>query len=478
MSDTVAASPFKALYAACCYFVKLSTVAVLSTIRFIANGPRFYTWDYRAHVTRDIVAYMFSHRPAAGELDLADILFGSTSPSDPVLKMRNGYAIKFAIPAYPLEESLLPNAGVWADKLREVARDSVGVQMPAEYLISDRRVAGDVADSLGAIHTMAPGDKLKEAAQDAADMPAQTECLLPDSKINHGQDSASVIRKAPLVDKTKKAVLHLHGGAYVAGSLRTYRHLHLKLSKSTGMRVYGFEYRLAPDHQYPAQLYDAYCALRHLREIGYKDSDITLSGDSAGGNLVLALWQLTRAQFSAFILLSPRVDVVSKRESWKRNAIIDILPQYNIHDLECSTRKLLAREKRVDRQLLELLNDPFISPIHADLSNMPPTLIQVGTAEVMYDDIYEFAMRAIDQNTTSDGHCKTIDFQVFTGEVMYDDIYEFAMRAIDQNTTSDGHCKTIDFQVFTGGIHVFQAFPFMPNLDRAWEAVQKFTQLL
>ncbi|KAI8319812.1 alpha/beta-hydrolase [Martensiomyces pterosporus] len=244
------------------------------------------------------------------------------------------------------------------------------------------------------------------------------------------------IHKTP-PNGSEKIILHFHGGAYVAGTLEQYRRLHLMLSRNTGMRVYGFAYRLAPQSQFPTQLYDAYCALQHLREIGYKDRDIVLSGDSAGGNLVMALWQLTRAQLGALILLSPRVDVTSKRESWKQNASVDILPQYNLFDPGCSTRKLLAPEGPVTQELLQLLEDPFVSPIHADLKKMPRTLIQMGTAEVMYDDIREFARRATEQGDTG---------------------------------------ASIDLQVFRDGFHVFQAVPFVMNAERAWDAIGAFAR--
>ncbi|KAJ1824887.1 hypothetical protein LPJ56_002781, partial [Coemansia sp. RSA 2599] len=225
----------------------------------------------------------------------------------------------------------------------------------------------------------------------------------------------------------RKAVLYMHGGAFVTGGRFDNLPVALSLSSSTEMPVYLLDYRLAPATKYPGQLYDAYCAFRFLVDnLGYSIGDIVFAGDSAGGNLALALWQLTREPVAGLVLLSPRVDVVSARRSWKTNIEWDILPEYNVEDPGSSLAQLLEQG---DRQRLE---DPFLAPIHASLDALPPTLIQAGTREVMLDDIREFVRRVRLQGNT---------------DVVYTE--------------------------YAGGFHVFQSFSLgAANSVRAWKQVQ------
>ncbi|KAJ1720613.1 hypothetical protein LPJ53_004777 [Coemansia erecta] len=179
--------------------------------------------------------------------------------------------------------------------------------------------------------------------------------------------------------------LLLHGGAYVTGGRTEYRVLAVRMSRELALPVYVVEYRLAPATKYPGQLYDALRALDFLERRGHAASSVVVLGDSAGGNLALALWQATRAPFAGLVLLSPRVDVVSRRPSWARNMHRDILPRFDWH--QGSLALLLLEEDRVEE-------DAFLAPVHADLTGAPRMLVQVGTGEVMLDDVRAFVLRA------------------------------------------------------------------------------------
>ncbi|KAJ2426885.1 hypothetical protein GGF47_001996 [Coemansia sp. RSA 2524] len=204
------------------------------------------------------------------------------------------------------------------------------------------------------------------------------------------------------------------------------------MARASQMRVLGFSYRLAPTHTYPVPLYDAYMAYKHVRHMGYADTQIVVAGDSAGGNLALALWQLTRATFHALVLFSPRVDVVSFRQSWKSYNHIDILQAYDIQDPVSPIHQLLVPNNK-SLSDLDVLSDPFVAPIHADFTGLPPTLVQMGGAEVMGDDIQEFTKRARMQGAH------------------------------------------IELQVYDNMFHVFQAsLPKTQHLDEAWDNVHAF----
>ncbi|KAJ2501787.1 hypothetical protein GGH96_001656 [Coemansia sp. RSA 1972] len=198
---------------------------------------------------------------------------------------------------------------------------------------------------------------------------------------------------SPIPDTSEFIVLYMHGGAYISGSARQYRGMHVRMARASRMRVLGFSYRLAPSYTFPVPLYDAYMAYKHVRHMGYADNQIVVAGDSAGGNLVLALWQLTRAPFRALILFSPRVDITSFRQSWKTYERVDVLHAYDIQDPVSPIHQLLVSTSK-SLGNLDVLSDPFVAPIYADFKGLPPTLVQMGGAEVMGDDIREFTKRA------------------------------------------------------------------------------------
>ncbi|KAI7823708.1 Alpha/Beta hydrolase protein [Kickxella alabastrina] len=191
----------------------------------------------------------------------------------------------------------------------------------------------------------------------------------------------------PKGEPKRSVVLYFHGGAYISGSPQLYQTLLSKLTQTTGMLVCTPSYRLAPQTKYPGQLYDAYCAYQDMLQ-HHNAEDILLAGDSAGGNLALALWQLTRAPVAGIILFSPRTDTNSQRASWQSNFALDILPLYDINNPQSSLFHLLEAEDRVH------VGVPLLAPVNADMEGLPRVLVQVGSAEVMLDDVCEFARKA------------------------------------------------------------------------------------
>lgn len=180
------------------------------------------------------------------------------------------------------------------------------------------------------------------------------------------------------------AVLYCHGGAYMAGSLRYTRALSALLANEAGIPVLSFEYRLAPEHPYPAALEDALAAWDYLLLQGFAASGIAVVGESAGGNLALALAQRLKQQGrelpAQLLLMSPWVDLTHSGPSFDALAGQDpSLSQTGLKTAAQSYAGGLA------------LDDPAISPLFGDMSGLPPTLIQVGTQEILLSDSIRLA---------------------------------------------------------------------------------------
>lgn len=187
-------------------------------------------------------------------------------------------------------------------------------------------------------------------------------------------------------------ILYLHGGGYCLASIKDYREFVGRLAKATGCRVLSVEYRLAPEHPFPAALDDALQAYRWLSGIcGAKG--ILLGGDSAGGGLATALLMSLRDQGETLpagaFLISPSTDLAKEGASMQTRAAVD-----PIISPETTTRyaKAYAGKRSV--------REPLISPLYGNLAGLPPMLILVGDCERLLDDSTRLAARAKDAGTT------------------------------------------------------------------------------
>lgn len=186
----------------------------------------------------------------------------------------------------------------------------------------------------------------------------------------------------------RRTIVYLHGGGYCIGSLVSHQAMLTHLSAAAAARVLAVDYRLAPEHPYPAALDDAVAAYCWAVEHGRADPARTvLAGDSAGGGLTVAtLVALRDAGMplpAAGVCLSPWVDLTQSGESIRTRAGED--PMVRGEDL-CRWAAEYARG--VDPA------DSDLSPLFADLAGLPPLLIDVGTAEVLLDDARRLAERA------------------------------------------------------------------------------------
>ncbi|MDI1265989.1 MAG: alpha/beta hydrolase [bacterium] len=222
-----------------------------------------------------------------------------------------------------------------------------------------------------------------------------------------------------------KAILYFHGGGFRIGSVSSHRDLISQIACASGCRVLAINYRLAPEHRFPAGLDDALAAYGWMRELGLKSGNIAFAGDSAGGNLALAAMLALRERglplpVSA-TLMSPWTDMAATGASYVSRADADPIHQRAM--IVALAKNYLGEGDP---------KHPLASPLHADLGGLPPLLIQVGDRETVRDDSVMLADKA---------------------------------RAVGVD---------VDLQVWDGMIHVFQMFPEIPEAHQAIASIAGF----
>lgn len=186
-------------------------------------------------------------------------------------------------------------------------------------------------------------------------------------------------------------VLYFHGGAYALGSAPDSVGLAADVSRRVGARAISVDYRLAPEHPFPAAIDDAVAAYRALLEEGVPSERIAFVGESAGGGLVaatlVALKDTDLPQPSAAAVFSPWVDLTVSGASATGKAELDPA-------LTPEALRIRARDYLGDRDTAT----PLASPVFADLTGLPPLLIQVGSHEILLDDAVRLAARAAEHD--------------------------------------------------------------------------------
>jgi monoterpene epsilon-lactone hydrolase len=189
-------------------------------------------------------------------------------------------------------------------------------------------------------------------------------------------------------ESVEEQVIHyLHGGGYVFGSISAHREMASRLSRAAKARVLLIGYRLAPENPFPAAVEDSLAGYRWLLSQGVNPAQVVIGGDSAGGGLAVATLVALRDAGeplpAAAVAVSPWVDMECLGESMVTKAKID--PFIQRDRLLALTRSYLGDADP---------RTPLASPIYADLTGLPPLLIQVGTSEVLFDDAKRLAERA------------------------------------------------------------------------------------
>lgn len=183
-----------------------------------------------------------------------------------------------------------------------------------------------------------------------------------------------------------KIVMYIHGGGFISGTCQTHRMHVIKFVKVCGAKMLLFDYRLAPEHPFPAAVEDCIRAYNWLLNEGYEPSNIMVMGESAGGTLTLstliALKDKRIELPKAAVSISPITDLTCQADSFRTNAKNDIAP---MGSWTIWTGYYIADNNP---------HHPWLSPLIADLTGLPPMMIHVGTHEIHFDDARNFAIKA------------------------------------------------------------------------------------
>jgi acetyl esterase/lipase len=219
-------------------------------------------------------------------------------------------------------------------------------------------------------------------------------------------------------------MLYLHGGAYVQGSVKTHRALAARLALASGAKTFIVDYRLAPEHPFPAALDDAFTVYQSL-QASHPNEPLAVAGDSAGGGLAVALALRIKAEAAAMpaalALLSPWTDLTLSNATHETLASVD--PYFPTR----TPLRMAAAAYCADAST----HDPLVSPQFADLSSLPPTLIHVGALEALLDDSRVLAQRMQAQGTEA-------QLAVYPGMWHVWQIFGGKLREADQSLTELG----------------------------------------
>ena len=245
---------------------------------------------------------------------------------------------------------------------------------------------------------------------------------------------------APGADRSRRA-LYIHGGAFIAGSPLSHRPITTRLSKAANAAVFSLDYRLMPEHSRKAGIEDTRKAYRWILENGPDGASpgrvSVMGGDSAGGNLVLSLaaWIAgnKQPQPGAVFAFSPLVDSTFSSPSMRGNVDTDTLLGPIFRPLMKIPPRMLRRGWVAQNRVHP--TNPSVSPIYADLSGLPPVLIQVSESEMLFDDARRYVAKA---------------------------------RASG---------SSVHLQSWPGLLHVWQIFqPDLPEANQAWEELERWLQ--
>ena len=192
----------------------------------------------------------------------------------------------------------------------------------------------------------------------------------------------------PVGAPADRAILYTHGGGFIGNTPDSHRKMAAHLAKAAGVRTFVLDYRLAPEHPFPAQIEDAVAAYRWLRGQGFPSEGLATAGDSAGGNLaigtVLKLRDLGEALPAAIITFSPWLDMEHLGKTLETNAATDAL--ISVEVVTMMSQMFLGTSGSA--------TDPLANPLHADFTGLPPLFVTTGDEEALLSDSERLAERA------------------------------------------------------------------------------------
>lgn len=256
--------------------------------------------------------------------------------------------------------------------------------------VEQTRIGGRPAEWVRAPRALAQAEEALAPERDALAQAGETAAAATRDAKAAAAAGASVIAPPPPIAADAPILLYLHGGGYVFGSPRTHRNLVSRLSHVTGLAALSLDYRLPPEAILPAPIEDALAAYRELLDSGRSASRIVVAGDSAGGNLALAL-ALHAAEAglprpAGLVLLSPWADLTMSGRSFSDNGLLDpfIPPAALLRFARTATGGADPADWRAS---------PLFAPDELWREALPATQIHVGSTELLLDDARAVARR-------------------------------------------------------------------------------------
>lgn len=219
-----------------------------------------------------------------------------------------------------------------------------------------------------------------------------------------------------------KVILYFHGGGFVSGTSKDHRALVSKFSKRCGVKSLVFDYSLAPEHPFPAAILDSIAIYNWLLDSGYLPENIVFAGDSAGGGIEMSTLVMLRDKKlplpAAVVAMSPCTDLTCSGESHKTRIKADPCTPKGAN--ETYTSYYIGKGDP---------HDPYMSPLFADLTDLPPMMIQVGEDETLLDDSVRFAKKAKESGVEANIHVWKRMFHCFP---MLAPMFPEATKAMDE----------------------------------------------
>lgn len=227
----------------------------------------------------------------------------------------------------------------------------------------------------------------KECEQGAARFGKLPAGIKVEKDLMEGMHSEWLIPEAAAKDRL---IFYVHGGGYISGSCNDHRVLLAKIARQAGTTILHFEYRLAPEHPFPAALNDSVNAYKATLIKGYKAENIVMMGESAGGGLCLATLLALRDQNiqlpKAAVAISPWTDLSCSGESYNTKNKVSLAP---LNSWNVFSRFYTGNND---------LRNPYISPLFGHLNGLPPLFINAGNSDELFDDALAFYEKAKQQN--------------------------------------------------------------------------------
>ncbi|KAJ2081312.1 hypothetical protein H4R24_002431 [Coemansia sp. RSA 988] len=351
------------LFSKATLIISMVAVAAQSTLSYYIKGPRCPKWPLWFQVHRDAIHRAIRTKPKSQPTDetIDQIDFEQVAALN----------LKWDLP----ESDISAEIGTYRKSAIEVS----DVQIDPASAFAGCGLAGTKLAALTAADCTEEGSLRK----------ISFELTVPASFNLPTTADTDAFSNKPLFPG-ERIILYLHGGAYKLGSAASHRGLTGRIANHATLRCLTINYRLAPLHPFPAQLHDAYIAFMYLVSHGFAPKDIVIAGDSAGGNLSLALVVLLRKaciSVRGLLLLSPWSDLTTERPSLQRNAKFDFLCAPPLASPLNPARTFYAPGRKLSVEMLDEMAYPLVSPVYADFVDFPPTLVQAGEKEIIVDEI-------------------------------------------------------------------------------------------